>query len=86
MIREFSRLCTTILIENNYTDKKKICIGRESNPGLAETVLRWMATANFTTKPPMLSRDFMFLLMFLMSQIWNLCKMYSHFNFGLMQC
>jgi hypothetical protein len=28
----------------------KICIGRESNPGLAET---GMATANFTTKPPM---------------------------------
>jgi hypothetical protein len=31
--------------------KKNKCIGRESNPGLAETV---MATANFTTKPPML--------------------------------
>ena len=30
------------------------CIGRESNPGLAETVLLRMATANFTTKPPML--------------------------------
>jgi hypothetical protein len=33
--------------------KKNDCIGRESNPGLAETV---MATANFTTKPPMLIR------------------------------
>jgi hypothetical protein len=37
--------------------KAKECIGRESNPGLAEISevrrLR-MATANFTTKPPML--------------------------------
>jgi hypothetical protein len=32
------------------------CIGRESNPGLAESceILSLMATANFTTKPPML--------------------------------
>jgi hypothetical protein len=32
------------------------CIGRESNPGLAESsdaVIHQMATANFTTKPPM---------------------------------
>ena len=35
----------------NY--KNRNCIGRESNPGLAETVLWRMATANFTTKPPM---------------------------------
>jgi len=32
------------------------CIGRESNPGLAESLktMSLMATANFTTKPPML--------------------------------
>jgi hypothetical protein len=32
------------------------CIGRESNPGLAESseMISLMATANFTTKPPML--------------------------------
>ena len=32
------------------------CIGRESNPGLAESLemISLMATANFTTKPPML--------------------------------
>jgi hypothetical protein len=32
------------------------CIGRESNPGLAESeeIRSQMATANFTTKPPML--------------------------------
>ena len=36
-------------------EKCKKCIGRESNPGLADTVqLDCMATANFTTKPPML--------------------------------
>jgi hypothetical protein len=37
------------------TDGQK-CIGRESNPGLADILDRksWMATANFTTKPPML--------------------------------
>jgi hypothetical protein len=32
------------------------CIGRESNPGLAELIdvgIHQMATANFTTKPPM---------------------------------
>jgi len=31
------------------------CIGRESNPGLAESseMTSLMATANFTTKPPM---------------------------------
>jgi hypothetical protein len=36
-------------------DRQK-CIGRESNPGLAESLemMSLMATANFTTKPPML--------------------------------
>jgi len=44
------------------TGQKKVlgravhCIGRESNPGLAESLemISLMATANFTTKPPML--------------------------------
>ena len=39
--------------------QKAKCIGRESNPGLAETVLWRMATANFTTKPPMLVIELM---------------------------
>jgi hypothetical protein len=34
--------------------QQKECIGRESNPGLAETErMNAVATANFTTKPPM---------------------------------
>jgi hypothetical protein len=37
------------------------CIGRESNPGLADIRLlrkkHQMATANFTTKPPMLDEN-----------------------------
>jgi hypothetical protein len=48
----------------NQQENKK-CIGRESNPGLAESrevldaqlrgyEVLLMATANFTTKPPML--------------------------------
>ena len=37
-------------------DNEQKCIGRESNPGLAESLemISHMATANFTTKPPML--------------------------------
>ena len=35
-------------------ERQQKCIGRESNPGLAETgPIDGLATANFTTKPPM---------------------------------
>jgi hypothetical protein len=45
-----SQLAKEMLIQSHR------CIGRESNPGLAESseMLYLMATANFTTKPPML--------------------------------
>jgi hypothetical protein len=45
-----SQLAKELLMQSNR------CIGRESNPGLAESseMLDLMATANFTTKPPML--------------------------------
>lgn len=44
---------STTPYRSSATQKETYCIGRESNPGLAELIL-WMATANFTTKPPML--------------------------------
>ena len=48
-----SQLAKEMLIQSHQ------CIGRESNPGLAESseMLALMATANFTTKPPMLLDD-----------------------------
>ena len=40
--------------DHHRLSSQQKCIGRESNPGLAETgPIDGLATANFTTKPPM---------------------------------